>query len=318
MQKRFLKYRFMWLFVADPDDTTTTGAAVSRSVDLTSTTTTASSRPAAASDPSGVTTTASGVDSSTTTTTATTQFLSRNYTYLGKEVPDGTPLNTSPGFTWKQYQIFCNMWENKDGPSLCHLCNKAEIKSIANAEQIGGMEGMEYMIVGDSVVPAFKALSNTSVSKKREIKIQNLSFDHHSFGMTEGETDVSKAMLCSMICDNCNIRLGNIEKRLREGGTLKDFDSVLNQEHIKEVENYIKEKEILQCIINKWHEGIEDKDELCVDSCHSARTLLSKHRTYLRNIIAEQLERLKMKGVETKRRRRGIKTQSWIGSTKGM
>ena len=55
-----------------------------------------------------------------------------------------------------------------------------------------------------------------------------------------------------------------------------------------------------------------------LDSCHSARSILGKHRTDMKEIISEQLERLKMKGVETKRRNRGKKKQSWIGSTKGM
>ena len=169
IQLRFNNYNWMWLFVARPVDTTTASGVDS------STTTTASSRPAAVSDASA-TTTASGVDSTTTTTaaaasdpsggtttgsgvdsTTATPFLSRNYTWFGKEVPDGTTLDTSPGITWEQYRIFSNMWKNEDGIiSVCHLCKKPEIRTI-DSKQIEMVYQLEYIIVDNSVVPAFNA-----------------------------------------------------------------------------------------------------------------------------------------------------------------
>jgi len=304
---------------------------------------------AAASDPLG-TNTANGVDS-------TTEFLSRNYTWFGKEVPDNTPLNTSPGITWEQYRIFSNIWKDKHGISVCHLCKMLEITPIGNSEQqIRLMDQLEYIIVDNSVVPAFNAgggnnnhaangsdavqpqpqqqsnsdylramadvpafnaPSNISVSNKSTTKRRELSFDHHPYGMTDGEEDVSKAMLCSMLCSFCNLRLGYFERILREEGTLAYFYSVFSREYITRVLEYIRQKNYYQLLIGEWHKSIHDKNELCVSSCHSGMALACKTQPKIIKVCTDQLERLRKNNVEITKLPR-VNVTKWVGATKGL
>ena len=56
------------------------------------------------------------------------------------------------------------------------------------------------------------------------------------------------------------------------------FHSVNNPEYITRVEEYIRQKNYYQLLIGEWHKSIQDKDELCVSSCHSARKLAGKQR----------------------------------------
>ena len=95
--------------------------------------------------------------------------------------------------------------------------------TVANSVDTREMAEMEYRIVGDSIVPVFNAPNNTSVSKKSDTRIPQLSIDHHHYGMTDGETDVSKATLCTMLCINCNLNLTELETKFREEGTLEYF-----------------------------------------------------------------------------------------------
>ena len=73
-------------------------------------------------------------------------------------MPDDTPLNTSPGFTWEQYRLFCGMWKNEDGISVCHLCKMPEIAASNSDSSL-----VEYQIDGDSVVPVFNAQSKIKI-----------------------------------------------------------------------------------------------------------------------------------------------------------
>ena len=342
---RFGQYNFAWLFVAGCGTSTTT-TALSASSDIvnaangdesTSTTTaTATTTTTALSPASDIVNAANGGESTTTTTTTTDShdaasgivngvnggestplLTSQNDDWFGKPILDGTPLNTGPGFTWEQFRKFFDIFKNDDGELVCHLCKRPEICPSGHTTA-----RMEYQIVGDSVVPAFNAPPNTSVSKKTDKKIRQLSLDHHPFGMTDGEKDFSKAMLCSIICDECNRGLTMFETRMRENKSMEYFYSRFNRDYVTEVVEYIKEKERLQLFINEWDNGIDDKNELCVTSCHSARRLINPKHPFCKKMedyISNQLERLHKEGVDTtKRYKHQPRVKSWAGKTVGM
>ena len=148
--------------------------------------------------------------------------------------------------------------------------------------------------------------------------MRELSFDHHPYGMTDGEKDVSKAMLCSMLCSTCNLHLGRMERRLREFGTLAYFYSMNSPEYIARVLEYIRQKNYYQLLINEWHKSIVDKDELCVSSCHYGMSLASTSQQKMIKVCNDQLERLRKNNVEITKIPRAKKTKTWVGLTKGM
>ena len=94
------------------------------------------------------------------------------------------------------------------------------------------------------------------------------------------------------------------------------FHSVNNPEYITRVEEYIRQKNYYQLLIGEWHKSIQDKDELCVSSCHSARKLAGKQQKMIK-VCTNQLERLRKNKVEITNTSR-TNNMGWGGMMKGM
>ena len=146
-----------------------------------------------------------------------------------------------------------------------------------------------------------------------------LSFDHHPYGMTDDKEDVSKAMLNTMLCADCNQGLTKFERRFKEEGTLAYYYSKYSLEYLTRVVEYIKEKNRLQLIIDEWHKGIDDKNQMCVNSCHSGMTLANEAtQPKIRKVCTDQLERLRKNNVVITKVRRARTFKNWFGKMEGM
>ena len=115
------------------------------------------------------------------------------------------------------------------------------------------------------------------------------------------------------------MRLGQMERILREEGTLAYFYSVFSPEYIARVLEYIRQKNYYQLLIDEWHKSIDDKNELCVSSCHLGKAIakVAKNPKIIK-VCTDQLERLRKNNVEITIIPRAHAMETWNGVTKGM
>ena len=98
--------------------------------------------------------------------------------------------------------------------------------------------------------------------------------------MTDGEIDVSKAALCTMLCADRHIGVTKFANKIREHESTKYSHSRYDWEYYTGRGLYQREETAPTLFIDELHKSIYDKIPLCVNSCHSARSILNKNHKY--------------------------------------
>ena len=220
--------------------------------------------------------------------------------------------------------------KNKDGKLLCHLCDEEEIIWTCNPKENEHITQLEYRILDKKVVPWFgistidKMLH--TIPEQTIITIRELAMDHDPYGITDGKQDVSKAVLCTMLCSSCNNDLGIYEKEIERSGSLNCFKGKIKyqQQYTTRIETYIEDKKNNQRAINHWVEGIDRDDDCYAEICRRVKYLHRENSAERsstktkRKRITEELERLGKNNEGNEKSRRRTIIQSWVGLTKGM